>query len=419
MRRLSIKNFSCIKDASIDFGRLTVLIGPQASGKSVICKLGYFFVDILSDQNKFIFRNLNMDSFKDHIKTKFCEWFPPSAWGDGKFQIEFVAGDFKISLVRTSYRAKVRDLFRIKLSEEFEKNFAEMRTHAAKILSQKKIKMDYIFEGEWAVSDVVSKSTSSLLGKDYLASQMFIPAGRSFFTSIGKAIAAFEQGRVLDPLIVRFGRIFTSHKDAPLFYRNEEQRALSNSISEALAEILGGTLNLTGDQEVVECADGRKIPLSALSSGQQEILPLVAVLPHMAYRGTRQCVYIEEPEAHLFPSAQSKLVELFSKFINISGTGADLVITTHSPYVLVKINNLIKAGQLGRLGNGRNKLKVDEVISRSAWIGHKYVKAYAIRDGILEDIVDADGFIDADYLDEISGELSKEFLKLLAIEVGK
>ena len=46
MRKLTVKNFSVIKDAEstpLEFGKITVLIGPQSSGKSLLCKLAYFF----------------------------------------------------------------------------------------------------------------------------------------------------------------------------------------------------------------------------------------------------------------------------------------------------------------------------------------------------------------------------------------
>lgn len=421
MRHLEIKDFSCVKEASIEFGRLTILIGPQASGKSVICKLGYFFIDILNDQQKFIGKHASIDAFKDYLRTKFCEWFPPSAWGEGKFKIDFTAGEFKISFARGSYRSKVNDQIRIKISDEFVNHYSDMRDSASKIkeIHSKNVKsLLYQFESEWEIRDVINKGTKHLLGKDYVSSQTFVPAGRSFFTSIGKAIAAFDQGRILDPLIVKFGRVFAAYKERGEFYHAEDTE-FSRSINKVLIDILGGSPNFSGDQELVECSDGRKIPLSALSSGQQEILPLVAVLPHIAHKNFRQCIYIEEPEAHLFPSAQSKLVALFAKIISGNSTGADLVLTTHSPYVLVKINNLIKAGQLGRSMVANRRNAVMEIIPRDSWIGSKAVKAYAIRDGRLHNIIDSDGLIDADYLDEVSGELSKEFLRLVQIEVSE
>jgi predicted ATPase len=49
MRKLTVKNFSVIKDAELEFGKITVLIGPQSSGKSLLCKLAYFFGQIVPE----------------------------------------------------------------------------------------------------------------------------------------------------------------------------------------------------------------------------------------------------------------------------------------------------------------------------------------------------------------------------------
>jgi predicted ATPase len=43
VRTLEVENFSVIKKARLEFGRITVIIGPQASGKSLLCKLAYVF----------------------------------------------------------------------------------------------------------------------------------------------------------------------------------------------------------------------------------------------------------------------------------------------------------------------------------------------------------------------------------------
>lgn len=416
MRQLIVKDFSCIKNASVQFNKVTLFIGPQASGKSVICKLSYFFIDIINHQNEFIVPGVNLLAFKELVSKKFSEWFPPSAWGDKKFYIEFIAGRYSITVTRVAYRQKVNSNFRIKFSPEFEANFNEMVARVEKHEAKNKGKPGYDFERPYEMMTLVRKASLDLLGKDQLQRQVFIPAGRSFFTSIGKAVAAFEQGRVLDPLIIRFGRLYASSKDVRFGYADESSRAARKAFEELFASLLGGKLLVNGDIEIVECSDGRRIPLSTLSSGQQELLPLVTVLPHMLLKGLKQAIYIEEPEAHLFPAAQSRLIEILTAFMSLAGA-TDMVLTTHSPYVLVKINNLIKAGQLGR-SNSPKKNDVANVVSRQSWIGAKAVNAYAIRDGVVDNIIDGDGMIDADYLDDISNELSREFMKLMEVEAS-
>lgn len=422
MRQLVISDFSCINHATLTFGRLTILIGAQASGKSVLCKLSYFFIDIIREQAEKILDNVDFKDFEKSIKEKFCEWFPISAWGDKKFQIEYTAGGYKITINRKIYRAIPSSDFRIKFSPEFEENYNSLLQKKISLIGKFKENDRERLEFEWQNNHEIrrasEKSIEQLMGRDAISNQIFIPAGRSFFTSIGKAVAAFEQGRVLDPLIVKFGRLFTAYKNPNRYFMGNSERNSKSNISESLAKILGGKYVVKGELEYVQSDDGRKIPLSALSSGQQEILPLVTVLPALIHHPIKQNIYIEEPEAHLFPSAQSKLVEIFAAIINQSSNGPDLVLTTHSPYVLVKINNLMKAGQLGRAHSDAQRQKVNLVVPKAYWLNSKLIKAYAIKDGNLAPIIDSSGYIDADYLDDVSGEISREYMKLLEIGGG-
>jgi hypothetical protein len=298
--------------------------------------------------------------------------------------------------------------------------YQEAKEQVKKLSNKSKASVvDFDIEIEWKIREISEKSLLKLLGKEFVPYQLFVPAGRSFFTSIGKAVAAFEQGRILDPLTVRFGRLFTTFKERRYFIDREPEEATRKALSKALSEILGGELVVNRDTEYVKTTDGRTIPMSALSSGQQELLPLLTVLPVIFSRERRRLLYIEELEAHLFPMAQSKLVEILASVLNQSGPALDMVLTTHSPYVLAKLNNLIKAGVLGKILPEPLKPKLGEIINKRFWLGTKFVRAYAIKDGILDQIIDPDGFIDADYLDDVSGDISKEFSKLLELEVSK
>jgi AAA15 family ATPase/GTPase len=414
MRKLTIKDFSCITNADLEFGKVTVLIGPQASGKSILCKLSYFFIDILQEQSNLIAEHENLDFFSKRLKQKFCEWFPPSAWGEKQFSIEFCAGEYSILLTRKIYKGKVSEDFRMKFSTAFADQYKDSYTQLQKFLTNPKKKQTDFFEMEWEIRQLCEKSLQRVLGTDFFSGQIFIPAGRSFFTSIGKAVAAFEQGKVLDPLTIKFGRLFAAYKDRFSFFGESPNE--KSVIVESLASLLGGSYVNKNDSEYVLASDGRKIPISALSSGQQELLPLVTVLPRLT-SGNRRNIYIEEPEAHLFPSAQSKLIEIFAGLINQSKNDINMVLTTHSPYVLVKLNNLIKAGRLGRSQNKEKISKINDIVSKDFWLRPNTVKAYAIINGRLTNIIDDDGMVDAEYLDNVSGEISKEFMRLLEVEV--
>jgi len=60
----------------------------------------------------------------------------------------------------------------------------------------------------------MKKITTDLKG-EFLRSQTFVPAGRAFFTSIGRLVAGFEQAGSLDPVTIKFARLFANSKYPP------------------------------------------------------------------------------------------------------------------------------------------------------------------------------------------------------------
>lgn len=79
-----------------------------------------------------------------------------------------------------------------------------------------------------------------------------------------------------------------------------------------------------------------KIPFNLVSSSIAELSPLFLFLKHLVKKG--DTLIIEEPEAHLHPGNQILLVEFLVKLINM---GLNLIITTHSDFIIEKINNFV------------------------------------------------------------------------------
>ena len=424
MQVLRVQDFSCIKSASLSLSRVTVLIGPQASGKSLLSKLIYFFNNIVLEHRGSDELSNSLEGLKEVIRNRFVEWFPVSAWGAGKFKIEYELGPYCIRITRTVYSGSLSDNTRIWLSKGVEKFHSDAQKLRERIISRSKSEEtspDDLWEIRYRIDEEVRLLFDNNMGGDTLASQLFIPAGRSFFTSAGKAITAFEHARMFDPVTLAFGKRLANYRDRGGYQRTLLSKTAQNSspLNQA-SDILGGKVVLQKGAEFLRTPDGRMIPFGSLSSGQQEMLPLLMILDSVYSvkpRGKR-FVFIEEPEAHLFPTAQSRLIELFAAFVKQDKHNS-LLITTHSPYVLSKINNLIFAGSLGKRKNGLSAIAANKVISSSFWLEPPLVSAYALQDGEANSILDEDGLIAADYLDDVSGSLAQEFDQLLDIEVTK
>ena len=87
--------------------------------------------------------------------------------------------------------------------------------------------------------------------------------------------------------------------------------------------------------------------------------------------------------------------------------------STHSPYILTSINNLLLASQL--IKQDKNlKEKVGEIIRDDFLLDVSHLEAYLISDGAAKSIIDTEtGLINADEIDGVSVSLAQEFDKLL------
>lgn len=423
MTTLRVKDFSCVDEAELHLSQLTILIGPQATGKSVITKLVYFFYDILDRQFRALEDEDELEAFRTTLSTDFKKWFPPSAWGPKKFEISFTAGQFYVKVTRTGVRKRLMDSenVRIVFSPWFERQYATtLKSYQDRRNARQsnRNRSPAILDDFWRVRTAAIKTLEQDLGKDYVSWQLFVPAGRSFFTSIGKAIAAFEHSGMFDPLTVQFGRFFAAirdHRRGRFARPNPPDEATQRNRNEMMKKLFGGNITFKSEQEYVESEDGRKIPFASLSSGQQELLPLWLSLEYSQEEGSKNIVYIEEPEAHLFPTAQSQIVEFLASVI--SGSEAKMVVTTHSPYVLSQINILLKAAALAQ-EMPEQQSRIAAVVSPRSWLKRSSTVAYAIVGRRLRRITDEEGLLDGDYLDEVSGHLAREFSQLVEIEIS-
>ena len=126
----------------------------------------------------------------------------------------------------------------------------------------------------------------------------------------------------------------------------------------------------------------------------------------------RLSAIIEEPEQNLFPLAQKELVEFLVRGTN--NRNGSLLLTTHSPYVLSVLNNLIFAGEHSR------KKGIDELISREIQIRYNEINAYYFsNDGTSSSIMDADmKYINPEAIDSCSTEINSVYASMEKIVYG-
>lgn len=398
-----------------EFKSINILIGPQGSGKSVTVKLLYFFKNFINEIVKNIENEESKRDLDKNQKEIFINFFPKETWPRDNFNIIYTQDNTSISLRKKD--SKIFFEYSDNLIKLLKKGKKIYTTEKAKLLEDRKISS---FRIKREISNKINKCIQDELGLESTFEQFFIPAGRSFFANIQSTIFSFlSDNRSLDPFLIEFGSFYESLKR----YYNDiivgsENNKLDKEFDELISQILGSSYLREKEKDYLVHKDSRKVNLTNASSGQQETLPLIIILKTLNYissAGGGFTLYIEEPEAHLFPTAQKKIIELLARTFNNKNRNFQIFITTHSPYILSSFNNLIYAGNLAE--NINFSKQVDSVVSSKEQLESYLFSVYSLRSNVRTYLMDEEtNLISSTILDSVSEEISTEFDKLLNIE---
>lgn len=425
MEHLKVQNFLVIKEADIEVKRLTLIIGPQANGKSIVAKLLYFFRVFISETYLQSVRNLeNKRQIEKTGKSDFEQYFPKYTWSNQPFKIKYQNDDFEITLIRSKNK---HGKFATKL--DYSKNMAEFHRNLKRIIKKKKKEAEAEEPSDRRRRITARRSNlffelmnnhvyNSKFGNSFQESE-FIPASRSFFANLQKNVFSFLASNLnVDPFIKDFG---SSYETAKSFYERQpiQLSTAVGRIRRYSEKILNGHYKYEKEQDWIENKNGR-INVSNASSGQQESLPMLiilSVLPFVRFGGRNRkfTFFIEEPEAHLFPISQKHVVSIISLIYN--ATHHNFVITTHSPYILTAINNMVYASEVSK-NMDPEIIKAMTGFDRQHYIQYEDIVAYTIRNGILESIMEEEEkLIGASVIDSVSDEFEEVFNSLMELQL--
>ena len=399
-----------------DFKSINILIGPQGSGKSVTVKLMYFFKNFINEIVKNIENEESKRDLDKNQKEIFLNFFPKETWPKDDFLIIYKNNITSISLKKVDS----------KIIFEYSENLKKLLKKGKKIYTSEKAKYandhkisNFRFKRE--LSDKITKCIQEELGVESTFEQFFVPAGRSFFANIQSTIFSFlSDNRSLDPFLIEFGSFYESLKRYynDIIVNNNSHQRQDKEFDELISQILNSNYLREKEKDYLIHKDSRKVNLTNASSGQQETLPLIIILKALNYissSGGGFTLYIEEPEAHLFPTAQKRIVELLARTFNSKNRNFQIFITTHSPYILSSFNNLIYAGNLAE--NIKYSTRVEDVISPKEYLESYLFSVYSLRNNVKSYLIDEETkLITTTILDSVSDDISIEFDKLLNIE---
>lgn len=417
--KLTVKNFAGITDLEIEIKRINILIGPQASGKSVCAKLLFYFKNFVWEILAAVENEQTKRSLNSNYSKKFEEYFPPDSWGNQHFSIRYEIANIFIEVSR---KQETKGKISFRYSELLKQEFTDLDNLLKKAREQNSQEnaeydnLDRLYSTRFFLRKRLVDFLDTSICREAAFNQLFIPAGRSFFSILQSNIFSFlSSDNVLDPFMREFGSTYERFKHGGFSKDRLANQEIQDEIDSLIENSLCGKHIQEKGKDVLEIADGRRISIANSSSGQQEILPLTIVLATLPFLYTgRQTVYIEEPEAHLFPSAQRNVVELIATVFNCRKEQLQFFITTHSPYVLTAFNNLLQAGLLYQESSEDVQHQLEKIVSRYKSLDVSDLSAYVLMDGKCSSIVCPEtGLIDAKVIDSVSDDLAIEFEQLL------
>lgn len=257
-------------------------------------------------------------------------------------------------------------------------------------------------------------------------SVVYIPAGRSMITLLsqqfGYIYATMDgvQKRSLDyctkdylERILRIKSEFSEGLQGLTTYYRDKSVISPELVKQALnliEKILRGIYRYANGEEQIVLENGRYVKLNFSSSGQQECVWILNLLFYYLLQQSPILFIIEEPESHLFPESQKYITELIAL---VSNCKHSVVLTTHSPYVLGTLNNLLYAHTIP----SQYSKKADAIIPMTIWLNDKNFDSWFVKNGTVENCMDAEvHMIQNEKIDEISKVINAEFDELLNLQ---
>lgn len=390
MKHLVIRHFGPIKEVDMDLRRVNIIIGPQSSGKSTILKIACF-----------------------------CDWMErqieltqnPDKYCDSNFFIENLIGFHKLEgyLQQETYIRYENDAVSFDYSEKNKK--CTFKWNEAKRWKYKRTKIAYIPAERNLVAAIpnwyqVNMNKDNILDfmKEWeFARKAFLKGEQILDLPVKYEYNAYNQGdriklengkeldltvassglQALTPLYVML-RYLTSeyYKEA---HTNVEQDMLRQNLHEVVAK---------------ECV--------GLTKGEQQNIIDTILTPH------HTDLFVEEPEAHIFPSTQKSFVYSLVEMLN-GNVQHTCFLATHSPYILTAFNNIILAGETMAMSKEKAD-KVSVIMPKRQTLCYDEVAAFEMSNGRNHSIMDEDfRLISADAIDAASQEISNDFDYLLNI----
>jgi energy-coupling factor transporter ATP-binding protein EcfA2 len=460
--KIQVKNLGILNEVEIDLKPLTIFVGPNNSGKTL---LAYVLVAILGQ--------IGFDKYKDTLdRDKIAEMYPPL---DGVIQKLIDEGNAKIDLcqfadeyaevyindvalnaqkwlaefmrverfsfdnleIKIALEQKKEQILRHIVSSAMDEGISSGQRRKSPLVNATKKQGDQIlyfytsgsienlFE-ETICHFVVKKVFEAIHEGIFVDTHVFpterttyipmIASGaksrRTLDSQVVYQVSGYESNPLTDFLTLMVDSIFRNpgkRNDEVQKHPSMQKYGIFSQMLQK--EILGGNLKVVSRDSLGISKELIFVPkpdieleMNIASSMVKELAALALYLSSSAQPG--EWLVMDEPEMHLHPEAQVKLTELLAMLVNAD---LSLLFTTHSPYIVDHLVNLMRAYE----HEDKEIIKEEFYLQETeAFISKESVAVYLFEDGTAKSILDENGRIQWGTFADVSDRVTQIYFDL-------
>lgn len=426
MAEIIINKLGPIENCELTIDEFMVFTGPQSSGKSTIAKSVFYFKSVRNVimqllRRQHIYSEERMDlSLKNRLirelRSNFLQTFGSTWCMDKKMFIRYEYTDEVFIQISLHDDPTSPNYIWVTISPEL----TEFLDH----LEVDSFAGDMVADLEF--QDAMRQYINEFFDDDNEI--VYIPAGRSMITLLSAQLNYVysmmddTQRRSIDyctqnylERILKMKPYFSASLEQLVRNQKEltDQKINMEVVQQAIyliTKILKGEYRNIEGEERLQLDPGRYVKINFASSGQQEAVWILNVLFYYLIHGEKTYFIVEEPESHLYPDAQKLITEFIAL---VKNAGNQVMLTTHSPYILGTLNNLLYAS---RISNQVDQDRLHQIIYKGEWLDFHNLSSYYARDGVCVPCMDEEfQAIENGMIDGAAEDINRDFDSMLEL----
>ena len=378
---IKVHRFGPLERVTFKLAPMMIFTGKSSLGKSYANYLVYYFMSalcngrlmgLIKDEKEIGVEwkeyTFDMDSFfkdlNDNIKD-----FMRKFLGDGELNCEV---EFKSSKRMRTFNVDVRKAVGIE-NEEKDNEGSLIHTPQAYEMRLNGERPMLVPNINYVRFYVERRIQIFILG-EYITRAVILPPGRGAFAGENFTIKS-EIASSMN-MYNYFFRDYDNGINSRIRFKEEDSRHLSSRL---LNMTSGGDLFSVEGKQYLQIDDKQRIALSAGASSIKDLSPWLFYLKNYSMLPCSFCM--EEPEAHQHPSVTVQIADVMAISMH-QRQGNIFHLTTHSDYLLQRLNQLVKLGSIRRNDKSLFAIICEERnLDTLSYLDAKEIKAYYFMKG--------------------------------------